>query len=62
MFGTYSRLRVHVWSSDLSILRVLIRTKLKPFSADRREARKQIFRAILKEHRDHQDLCRKFHL
>jgi hypothetical protein len=61
MYGTYCRLNVSVYASNLEVLRAL-RRKLKPFSADRREARKQIFRAILKEHADARDLCREFRL
>jgi hypothetical protein len=59
MYGTYGRLKVPVWASDLTVLRAL-RKKLKPFSQERRAARKEIFRAILAEHHEAQSIWKTY--
>ena len=54
MFGTYQRLNVHVFASNLAVIRAL-RRKLKPgvlHDRTKRDARHELYRTILKHHSD----------
>lgn len=60
MFGTYCRLGLPVWASDLDVIRAT-RRKMKKSAlrdATKRDARKSVYRAILAHHRDARDLYR----
>ena len=64
MIGTYGRLRVNVWASDVTVIRAA-RKKLN--RAARRDPRyrverKKFYRAMLETHHRHQALCTQFAL
>jgi hypothetical protein len=64
MIGTYGRLNVHVYASDLEVIRAL-RRKLRPEVLHDRSLRGQrhkIYRAILAEHKAARELCARFRL
>ena len=64
MLGTYHRLNVHVWSSDLTVIRAARRKLVKGVRRDRtkRTQRHAYYRAMLDYHRKAQRLCIEFRM
>lgn len=58
MYGTYQRLRVHVWASPLTVIRAA-RKKLakEAFRPEHKDARKRFYRTMLEHHKHEQDMC-----
>ncbi len=64
MYGTYCRLNLHVFATNRDVIRAL-RRKLKHDALrdpTKREARKTLYREILKQHHQAQGLVRHFRL
>ena len=64
MLGTYHRLNVHVWASNLDVIRAA-RRKLKKKARKARNVREQrhaFYRAMLYHHRKAQELCIEFRM
>jgi hypothetical protein len=64
MFGTYNRLRVHVYASDRAVIKAASLKLKKQFRHTRKDrvARHKFYRQMLDYHHEHQDLCREFRL
>ncbi len=62
MFGTYQRLGVHVWASDMQVIRAAQRKLKRSAWYDRksRVERHRFYRLMLRYHRAEQELCRKY--
>ena len=62
--GTYDRLRLPVWASDLEVLRKVRRKIKKAFRTKRayRAQRRMLYRGVLTTHHKAQALCREFRL
>lgn len=62
MFGTYQRLCVPVWASNIEVIRAA-RTKLRdPWDKSEKGKRKAFYRVMLEEHHKAQALCVRFKL
>ena len=63
MYGTYSRLRLHVSASDTEVVRAARRVLKMPEclgTRRKRQARRRFYRAMLKHHHDEQALFRRY--
>jgi hypothetical protein len=62
MFGTYNRLGVHVWSSDIQVIKAASLKLKDRFNKDEKAHRHRYYRMILEIHHDQQKLCVDFAL
>jgi hypothetical protein len=62
MFGTYERLNVHVYASNLGVIREARKKLLNPRNPEEREARKKFYRMMLDYHEQARNLVEEFRL
>lgn len=61
-YGQYNRLGVHIFASNLEVIKAASKMLKDKFNKAEREARREFYRSVLELHKDAQDLAIRYRL